>query len=132
MKGIAPRPNRWLLWAQVPVLAAGLLTGGAGGALGPHVAIAACTGADKADLARAGYTKREIERECAERNDDDDDRARIPQRRRGPQNYPPLNYPQLARFCQTPWGVCPMAAQVPIGASCACYMPTGSFPGIAR
>lgn len=92
--------------------------------------MARCSASDKAELLRGGYSKREIERECAGRVGDNDDDERAARNRQF--QGAPGGTPQVARICQTAWGICGMATLVPVGAPCACYMPTGTFPGVAR
>jgi len=83
---------------------------------------AGCTASEKADLAKAGYKRAEIEQQCA-KDEDDDQNSRIPSQ--APRQ-------SAAVVCQTPWGMCRLNVLLPAGASCACYMPTGVFPGVAR
>jgi hypothetical protein len=40
--------------------------------------------------------------------------------------------PQIARFCTTPLGACPMMTPIPSGSRCHCVMPYGPVFGIAR
>lgn len=40
--------------------------------------------------------------------------------------------PQIARFCTTPLGACPMMVRIPAGSRCHCVMPYGPVFGIAR
>lgn len=90
--------------------------------LEPTSSEAGCTASEKAELARAGYKRAEIEQQC----DDDDPPPRNPRR---PSQTPRQN---PAILCQTVWGTCRLNVLLQVGASCACYMPTGVFPGVAR
>lgn len=40
--------------------------------------------------------------------------------------------PQIARFCTTALGVCPMMVRIPAGSRCHCVMPYGPVFGVAR
>jgi hypothetical protein len=40
--------------------------------------------------------------------------------------------PSFASMCATPFGACPMAQAVPIGAPCYCPAPAGPIGGVAR
>lgn len=53
-----------------------------------------------------------------------------------PSPYPQPTYypapPRIASACITQWMACPMAVQLPVGSSCACYTQAGVVPGIAQ
>lgn len=40
--------------------------------------------------------------------------------------------PQIARFCTTALGACPMMVRIPSGSRCHCVMPYGPVFGVAR
>ncbi len=44
----------------------------------------------------------------------------------------PAPAPQIARFCTTPLGACPMMVRIPAGSRCHCNMPYGPVFGVAR
>jgi hypothetical protein len=98
--------------------------------VGPSSSEAGCTAREKAELARAGYKKAEIEQQCAKDKDDGDDGD--DSLRRTPRSQPSGPRQSSAMACQTTWGTCRLNVLLPVGASCACYMPTGVFPGVAR
>jgi hypothetical protein len=52
--------------------------------------------------------------------------------RYGKRGIPPVSVPRPAGACVTPWGPCAMRVPLPIGSSCVCVMPMGTFAGVAQ
>ena len=89
----------------------------------------ACSSRDRIDLAKAGYSKTEIDTYCEQEAD---------------QALPPpvmgvLSGEGQARWvqwCVTPQGRCPLSSEVvgyyPVDFPCNCYMPWGFYAGTAQ
>jgi hypothetical protein len=95
----------------------------------PRLSGAQCTPQERIELNKAGYSRVEVDNICG-RPTQQQAPLPSPQQRQQQQQFPPP--PQLAAVCQTAWGMCPMVTPLPVGASCACYYPSGVFPGVAR
>lgn len=77
--------------------------------------------------ANDGLSERQITRRCRTS-------ARTPAKTRGlalPQPKPAPQQ-QIARFCTTALGACPMMVRIPSGSRCHCVMPYGPVFGVAR
>jgi hypothetical protein len=85
-----------------------------------------CTARDRADLARAGYAKADIQSLCEQDT-----------------GVPPPRFNILygegqtrwSQWCVTPQGSCPLnplLGYYAVGAPCNCYMPWGFYGGVAQ
>jgi hypothetical protein len=74
--------------------------------------------------AKDRFSERQISRRCQSANN-----TRRGIRAPAPARKAPT---QIARFCTTPLGACPMMTPIPSGSRCHCVMPYGPVFGIAR
>lgn len=75
--------------------------------------------------AKDRFNERQIARRCQSGSQAP---AQTHQRSPAPQR----SAPQIARFCTTPLGACPMMVAIPSGSRCHCAMPFGPVFGVAR
>lgn len=75
--------------------------------------------------AKDRYSERQISQRCQSAGNT---RSVNPQ----PAPAPRRTAPQIARFCTTPLGACPMMIAIPSGSRCHCAMPYGPVFGVAR
>ena len=75
--------------------------------------------------AKDRFSEKQISRRCKTASGQQRTRGlQVPAQRRAA--------PQIARFCTTPLGACPMIVAIPSGSRCHCTMPYGPVFGIAR
>ncbi|MER3422303.1 MAG: hypothetical protein C4293_02790 [Nitrospiraceae bacterium] len=87
-----------------------------------------CTMRDRLALSKAGYTKEEIETLCNQTADE------IISLGSGGISLTE-GQPPWVQWCVTDKGTCslnPMLGQYPVGAPCNCYMPWGTYAGVAQ